>query len=154
MCSWDTGCSNPGVIDMSNGFCLDGSRLYREKNRERINRNNQNWKKRNRERYLKQKQEYYQRHKEQYQEYIARRKSLEKYTRDAAKVSYLSILARDGYWYYLCEKDVMPEEVSYDHVIPLSRGGTHTENNIRITHLSCNLSKNNRLLEELKVAIN
>lgn len=36
-----------------------------------------------------------------------------------------------------------------DHVIPVSRGGNHTLENLRGAHFSCNLSKNDRLLSEL-----
>lgn len=37
-----------------------------------------------------------------------------------------------------------PRQPSMDHIIPLSRGGTHTLNNVHLTHYRCNLSKNNR----------
>lgn len=36
-----------------------------------------------------------------------------------------------------------------DHVIPLSRGGAHSEDNIRVTHARCNLKKGTKLVEEL-----
>ena len=129
-------------------WCKECASEFRAKNRERVNRNNQNWKERNREQYLAQEKAYYERNKEKYQEYDSRRKSLEKYTRNADKIDYLGILERDGMWCYLCETDVDPDHLSYDHVFPLSRGGTHTVDNIKITHRACNLSKNNRLPEE------
>lgn len=62
------------------------------------------------------------------------------------RVDYAEILKRDGYWCYLCEQDVAPKDVSYDHVIPLSKGGPHSMDNIRITHWKCNHKKGNRLL--------
>lgn len=36
-----------------------------------------------------------------------------------------------------------------DHVIPLSRGGTHTLDNLRPAHALCNIRKNRRLTSEL-----
>ena len=33
-----------------------------------------------------------------------------------------------------------------DHVLPLSRGGTHTEGNIVVSCIGCNSSKKNQLL--------
>ncbi|WP_158070491.1 HNH endonuclease [Streptomyces luteocolor] len=33
---------------------------------------------------------------------------------------------------------------SLDHVIPLSRGGSHRRDNVQLAHLRCNLRKNNR----------
>lgn len=38
---------------------------------------------------------------------------------------------------------------SMDHIVPLSRGGTHTADNVRWTHLFCNVSKGARLDSEL-----
>ena len=34
-----------------------------------------------------------------------------------------------------------PGVASLDHVVPLSRGGTHDWSNLRITHLSCNVRR-------------
>lgn len=33
-----------------------------------------------------------------------------------------------------------------DHIIPLSKGGTHEPNNVRITHAKCNLSKHSKII--------
>jgi 5-methylcytosine-specific restriction endonuclease McrA len=37
-----------------------------------------------------------------------------------------------------------PFSKSFDHVIPLSKGGAHTLNNIKLAHLRCNIRKGNR----------
>jgi len=34
--------------------------------------------------------------------------------------------------------------LSIDHIIPLSKGGTHEPSNVQCTHLGCNISKGNR----------
>lgn len=65
------------------------------------------------------------------------------------KVSYEAILARDGYWCYICEGIVSPEDVGFDHVIPLEREGAHVESNIRICHRVCNSRKGTNLLSEM-----
>lgn len=36
---------------------------------------------------------------------------------------------------------------SLDHIKPLSKGGTHTYNNVQLAHLGCNLKKNNHYKE-------
>lgn len=42
-----------------------------------------------------------------------------------------------------------PFSKSWDHVIPIARGGRHEQDNVRLTHLRCNLWKNDRLISEL-----
>jgi 5-methylcytosine-specific restriction endonuclease McrA len=34
-----------------------------------------------------------------------------------------------------------------DHIVPLTKGGNHTRDNCQASHLRCNISKGNRLLE-------
>jgi len=53
---------------------------------------------------------------------------------------------------YLCGEKINfrlkhpnPKSPSLDHVIALSRGGTHTLGNVAMTHLKCNLSKQSNL---------
>jgi 5-methylcytosine-specific restriction endonuclease McrA len=55
----------------------------------------------------------------------------------------------DG-WDGLCGLCKRPVEGDYhiDHIIPLSRGGLHNQNNLQITHPRCNCRKNNRLENE------
>ena len=38
--------------------------------------------------------------------------------------------------------------ISEDHIVPLSRGGAHSFDNVRPTHLTCNCSKQNRMETE------
>lgn len=48
---------------------------------------------------------------------------------------------------YCGDKDT-PQELTIDHVVPRSRGGTSTWENCVIACLTCNLKKGNRLLDE------
>lgn len=41
-----------------------------------------------------------------------------------------------------------PFSASIDHIIPLSRGGSHLYSNVQITHLRCNLKKHTTIIEE------
>jgi 5-methylcytosine-specific restriction endonuclease McrA len=56
-------------------------------------------------------------------------------------VRYKAIVERDGMICGICGKKVKPEELSFDHIVPLSAGGGHTENNIQVAHKLCNLRK-------------
>lgn len=62
------------------------------------------------------------------------------------------IYKRDRDICYLCGKKVKKSERHLDHVIPLSRGGAHSEENLRVTHGRCNLIKGAKLVEELDMS--
>ena len=38
---------------------------------------------------------------------------------------------------------------SIDHIIPVSRGGTHTWDNVQLAHRYCNSIKSNKLVDEV-----
>jgi len=81
-----------------------------------------------------------------------RERSMRRYARLRAvtvePVDFAAILGRDGWWCYLCECDVESTDLSFDHMIPLVRGGAHSEANIRVTHSRCNSSKRELTPEE------
>lgn len=67
------------------------------------------------------------------------------------------ICERDQWSCYLCGKPVdkeldwpHTESASMDHVVPLSKGGPHVRDNVRLTHLWCNLSKNAKEVRECR----
>jgi 5-methylcytosine-specific restriction endonuclease McrA len=72
-----------------------------------------------------------------------------------------SILERDNYTCYLCNEPVDLSAPSHmnqpgweryphmDHVIPLSRGGDDTPDNVRTAHAKCNMVKRDSLLTEV-----
>lgn len=47
-----------------------------------------------------------------------------------------------------CAIQLSSDQIQLDHVIPLSRGGSHTIDNFAISCRSCNCSKGNKTLEE------
>lgn len=60
------------------------------------------------------------------------------------------IFQRDGWRCGICggkvnkkKKYPDPLSASIDHIIPLSRGGCDTEDNVQLSHLKCNVSKSN-----------
>jgi 5-methylcytosine-specific restriction endonuclease McrA len=65
------------------------------------------------------------------------------------KVSLERVLERDGYHCYICNQEVNPEHLSFDHVIPLIMGGKHSESNLKVAHKVCNSRKQARPFEQL-----
>jgi 5-methylcytosine-specific restriction endonuclease McrA len=47
----------------------------------------------------------------------------------------------------LCGKAIDRKDCHFDHVIPLSKGGEHSTDNLRPTHSFCNISKKDRLIK-------
>jgi 5-methylcytosine-specific restriction endonuclease McrA len=61
-------------------------------------------------------------------------------------ITYDEIRQRDGDDCYLCGKFVSVHDMTFDHVMPLSEGGDHAPDNVRIAHRVCNSQKGARLL--------
>lgn len=71
---------------------------------------------------------------------------------NAERVIAERVYARDGWTCGLCLKSVdsmlswpHPRSASLDHVLPLSKGGTHTYANTQLAHLDCNVAKGDRV---------
>lgn len=45
----------------------------------------------------------------------------------------------------ICREPVEKDDFHLDHVVPLSKGGSHTYANVQVAHPSCNLAKSDRL---------
>jgi predicted nucleic acid-binding Zn ribbon protein len=58
------------------------------------------------------------------------------------------VIERDGSRCHLCGKKCRPEEIHLDHVVPLSQGGSHDPENLRVSHAVCNLRKGDRPRDE------
>ena len=59
----------------------------------------------------------------------------------AETVDYEMIWSRDQGICHICHLPVERSELHYDHIIPLSKGGEHTTDNIAVSHSWCNLRK-------------
>lgn len=102
---------------------------YREDNKERLSMLGKKWR-------LK--------HPDSLRDSQHRRRALKKKTK-TEKFSSFDIFDRDRWVCGLCHKKVDrllkwpdPMSASLDHIVPLSKGGTHTRDNVQIAHLICN----------------
>lgn len=78
---------------------------------------------------------------------VANREALKR-SPDSDKVDRSIVFDRDNGTCYLCESQVDPDDWHMDHVVPISKGGPHTYDNVRVTHPNCNLRKSDRLPED------
>lgn len=60
----------------------------------------------------------------------------------------MRLLHRDGNVCYLCDEPMIRADMTIDHKIPLSKGGIDGYTNMKLTHLGCNLLKDNLTFEE------
>lgn len=64
-----------------------------------------------------------------------------------------NIFLRDNYTCVYCEKQLNTEELSIDHILPKSRGGKETWENLVTSCKTCNCSKGDRTPEEAGLII-
>ena len=74
--------------------------------------------------------------------------------RDARRLGgfFKQVLDRDGMTCHICELAIPSlDDLHFDHVIPLSRGGMHTMENVKPAHASCNRKKAAQWEEEFQL---
>lgn len=57
------------------------------------------------------------------------------------KIDRRAIIARDNSTCYICNRVLLPKEVTLDHYLPLAAGGPHTAANLRVACKPCNSRK-------------
>ncbi|MCK6596055.1 MAG: HNH endonuclease [Bacteriovoracaceae bacterium] len=67
------------------------------------------------------------------------------HTRNISRSVMLKVVRRDGQICQICNDPVPDNEVHFDHVIPYSKGGPSTVENLRIVHNGCNWNKGKKL---------
>jgi 5-methylcytosine-specific restriction endonuclease McrA len=100
---------------------------------------------------------YKQSHPEIRRESGHRRRARERGAR-VGKVSLKRILLRDDWTCHLCGDKIEGfSDLHFDHIIPLSKGGEHSENNIALSHAVCNMRKHTSVvpsrLQQLRLAM-
>jgi 5-methylcytosine-specific restriction endonuclease McrA len=59
----------------------------------------------------------------------------------------LKVVRRDGQICQACQQPVRDDEVEFDHLIPVARGGPVTADNLRLLCRPCNRAKRDSLSE-------
>ena len=82
----------------------------------------------------------------------------------AETVSCIDVFDRDNWTCQLCHRQVLrrakrsartgrlhPRTASIDHIVPLSRGGAHSERNCQCACLRCNVRKGNKMIGQIRL---
>jgi len=57
----------------------------------------------------------------------------------------IRVVRRDNYTCQECSKHLQDDEVEFDHIIPIAKGGSSEEHNIRLTCYDCNRDKSDNI---------
>lgn len=153
-------------IEKVRRYDAEWKRNWRKDNKEKVHKINQNMYAKNKEKYLAQKHEYYLKNKERRAEYnrnylrseSGRERNREggsryearKYGATIEEVHRDVVYKRDKGICYLCGKRVDKKSWQLEHVIPLSRGGSHSYSNVAVSHPICNQMKRAKTPEEYR----
>lgn len=127
---------------------IERAKKYRTENREKCSAYGKHWRQQNKEFHLELNKRWRKENPVNYKEMLSRANDKRRLRLKNNNVSYKAVLERDGFVCYLCNKPVKLGELHFDHIVPLSRGGGHKEENISVTHATCNLRKHNKTVEE------
>lgn len=130
-------------------------RAWRETNLEKARQSARDYAERNREEAAARARAHYAANREAKLEYqkayfkanpdVARRARVKRQLREeaayVADVIFDDILVRDLGLCGICGEPIMETTIELDHIIPLSRNGTHEPDNVQIAHRSCNRRK-------------
>lgn len=105
-------------------------RAYYERNHERLNAQHRRWKQQNPVRNAA---------------HESARRARKARSGVIAAVDYEAILIRDCGLCGICGNPIPPQELEFDHIVPLSRGGLHISENIQATHSLCNRRKHSKV---------
>ncbi len=61
----------------------------------------------------------------------------------------MKVVRRDGQICQICHKNVPDNEIEFDHIIPVSKGGPVSVENLRVLCSVCNAKKSDSLKELL-----
>lgn len=156
-----------GVRGDCRSCVLENQQAYNRANVERRREHRRAWREANAERKAAYDKAYYEANKERAAErnraYLAanphkrteyrHRRRARLRGNDTAPYKRADVFARDGYVCQLCGRPTLVYVVTWrhplspelDHIVPVSRGGSDTPDNVQTAHRRCNIRKGNRV---------
>lgn len=156
--------STPGTASLSANAPGSGTRTtarknssgdaqYTRENPDKISEYNKRWRRENPGRATELWREWCKANPERAREIDARHRAKRRAAMSSTTVgpvSYRQVLEDFGMVCHICDTEIADmDDLHFDHVIPLSRGGPHVQENIRPAHADCNRRKSDKLMSEL-----
>lgn len=91
---------------------------------------------------------YHRTHLQQYADRVQNYRARKKKATLVGKIDRAAVIKRDRSTCYWCRRVLQLNEISLDHIIPISKGGTHSETNLTVSCKPCNSSKGAKLLQQ------
>jgi 5-methylcytosine-specific restriction endonuclease McrA len=126
-------------------------RDYQIKRQEHLQHYLSDYYEQNKEQIKKRAREYYQRNKARYFAAGIKRRALQiKASGNLKALRYFvkQVQSKAFAFCYYCQTKVRTTEIHFDHMIPLSKGGEHSVDNICVSCATCNLKKHSRSVSE------
>lgn len=132
---------------------LERRRQYTRDNPDKISEYNKRWRRENPGRATELWREWCKANPERAREIDARHRVKRRAAMSSTTVgpvSYRQVLEDFGMVCHICDAEIADmDDLHFDHVFPLSRGGPHVQENIRPAHADCNRRKSDKLMSEL-----
>lgn len=122
----------------------ESDRKKNHKHYEKV-KNDPSFQTRNREHARKWVEENPTRHRENSKK-VQHRRRARKYEATIGPINFQEILKSSNGLCGIC-REPLTDKVEYDHIVPLSKGGTHSQDNLQVTHPLCNRRKSDRIIE-------
>lgn len=86
-----------------------------------------------------------------YREYARQARSLRRAREAGARIGRIhwkALAERYGRTCHLCRLPIPEGDLEWDHIVPLARGGSHTDDNLAPAHMRCNRAKSTMTVED------
>jgi 5-methylcytosine-specific restriction endonuclease McrA len=117
------------------------NREYAKQNRDKVRAARKKWRARSKDKIRGYQDRYRRANLDKVAEKQARRRARIKNSPVIEKIDRKYIYERDGGRCHICGLRVPYDKLSLDHLNPLAYGGEHTNANLRVAHLACNVKR-------------
>lgn len=130
---------------------IERGRIWREANSDKSREYNQRYYQANADRLKQEAGQWRKKNQGKRAQYEAKRRAWKSgHNVDTEPISRVAVIERDKATCYICgDGPLSDSEIHLDHVVPLSRGGAHVLDNVRVACATCNCKKHDKTHKEV-----